>query len=338
MLAVVFDKPGSMGVREVPEPEPGPGEVLIRVSRAGLCGTDVHIYRGEYPSPLPLTPGHEFCGTVAKLGADVAGLSEGERVTADPNLDCGQCEFCRQQLNNHCENWQAIGVTLPGALAEYVVVPARVCYALPDAIDDQAGALVEPLACVVHAMNRIDLSVGRSALLFGAGPMGLLLVQTLRQAGAAEVVVVEKQPGRLELAGELGADRTIAADGGEHEQLRELRPRGFDLVVDATGVPAVIERALGHLRPGGQYLQFGVAPTEATIHLKPFELFRYDWTLVGSFAVRYTFEQAIALLGTGTLRTQPLVSHTVGLDEFAAGFERFAAGRSLKVQVGFADS
>ena len=331
MKTVIFPEAQRIEIDEQPAPECGRDEVVVRVARVGLCGTDLHIHRGEYLSHFPLIPGHEFTGTVAQVGREVKGLREGDRVAVDPNLDCLHCAFCRRQQNNQCRNWQGVGITRPGAFAEWVAVPARVAYKVPETISDAAAAFIEPLSCVVHAINRLKVDVGEDVLIFGTGPMGLLLVQMLRGRGGAKVVAVDQQPDRLRLAESMGATQTVHAQGQYEEALRDIAPDGFPVVVDATGVPAVIERALGFLRPYGRYLQFGVAPNHATVSIRPYDLFKNDWTMLGTFALCYTFEQAIALLEGGGVRVEPLVSDTLPLERFQEGFDRFARGETLRV-------
>jgi 2-desacetyl-2-hydroxyethyl bacteriochlorophyllide A dehydrogenase len=333
MYAVVFPAPETVSVERVPDPSPRPDEVVVRVAACGLCGTDLHIYRNEYLSHFPVIPGHEFGGVIVEAGRDVTGLQVGDRVTVDPNLYCGQCDFCRNEQANHCLNWEGIGVTRPGGLAEYVAAPARACYRLPDHLSDTQAAFVEPVACVVHALKRIRIWPGDEVLIFGAGPMGLLLVQAVRHLGASLVAVVEKQPERLALAAQMGAGATILPGPDQAAALRGLAPYGFGVVIDATGVPAVIEQAFQYLKPRGQYLQFGVAPRDARVTLSPYELFRHDWTVAGSFALCYTFRPAIAWLSSGAVRVEPLVSHSLPLAEFPSALEAFAAGRTLKVHL-----
>ncbi len=333
MRAVVFPAPQTISVESVPDPACAPDEVIVEVARAGICGTDLHIYRDEYMSKFPVIAGHEFCGTVVEVGSAVEDFHVGERVAADPNLYCGHCFFCRQEQANHCLNWEGVGITRPGAFAQYIGVPARACYALPDALADTQAAMIEPLSCVIHALKRIRVMPGDDVLIFGAGPMGLLLTQALKSSGASQVVVVETQRERLELALRMGAMAAVPADEGQREALQALAPHGFAIVVDATGVPAVIERAFDHLRPRGQYLQFGVAPRQSEIRVRPYDLFRHDWTIVGSFALCYTFQQSIAWLANGVVAIEPIVSHTLPLAAFQSAFEDFAAGKTLKVQL-----
>jgi len=333
MQAIVFTAPEKVELTNVRDPACAPDEVIVRVAATGLCGTDIHIYHNEYESKFPVIGGHEFCGVIAEAGREARDFKVGERVAVDPNLYCGRCDFCRNQQSNQCLNLQAVGVTRDGAFAQYVAAPARACYRLPDHLTDAQGAFIEPLSCVIHALNRLRVWPADEVLIWGAGPMGLLLTQALRHNGASRIVVVEKQAARLALAQQLGATDTIIAGPDQAAQLRELSPHGFAVVIDATGVPAVIERALAHLRPRGQFLQFGVAPNTATIQLRPYDVFRNDWTILGSFALCYTFQPAIAWLNSGVIDVGPLVSHSVPLAEFERAVALFQAGQTLKVQL-----
>jgi len=317
----------------VADPVCGPDEVVVQVAQAGICGTDLHIYRNEYMSTFPVIAGHEFTGRIVEVGRNVKQFQRDQRVSVDPNLYCGECYFCRQEQSNHCLNWQGVGITRPGAFAEYVAVPARAVYQVPDFITDAQAAFIEPVSCVVHALKRLRVWPGDEVLIFGAGPMGLLLVQALQHSGASKVVVVEKDSARRSLAQSLGAAAALQADADQAERLRELAPYGYAIVVDATGVPAVIEQALHYLKPRGQYLQFGVTPQGATVQWSPYEIFHHDWTIIGSFALCYTFQPAIAWLANRVVDIAPLVSHTLPLTDFQRGFQDFADGKTLKVHL-----
>lgn len=333
MQAVVFPEPNFVNIECVPDPQCAPDEVIVQVAACGLCGTDVHIYKNEYMSDFPIIPGHEFSGTVAEVGKRVTGLAVGDRVAVDPNLYCGHCDFCRDEKANHCLNWQGIGVTRNGGFAEYVNAPARACYRVPDSLSPAQAAFIEPLSCVVHAMKRMRVYPADKILIIGSGPMGLLLVQTLRHNGASQIVVMEKQPDRLQLAAQMGANHTVAPGPDQTEALRELAPYGFDIVIDATGVPSVIEQAFAYLKPRGQFLVFGVTPKDAKIQISPYDVFQNDWTIIGSFALCYTFQPAIAWLQSGVIDIAPLISHTIPLTQFADAFYQFEKGETLKVQV-----
>ena len=297
MRAVVVEKPGQVEVRDVAEPSPGQGEILVKVSCCGICGTDLHIVDGEFPpTPYPITPGHEFAGEVVALGPDLLSgkrgapmFEEGSLVAVDPSLFCGHCQPCRSGRGNLCQNWGAIGDTVDGAFAELVAVPAANVYWLPEWFDGQTGAMVEPLACAVHGLDRLGAVVGLRVVLFGAGTMGLLLLQLLVTAGAAGVTVVDRAAGRLAVASQLGA----AATGTSADELEGAR---FDVAVDATGAPSAIEAALGLLERGGRLLVFGVAPAEAAVRMSPFRVYNDELTVIGSMAVLYSFDEAVAML------------------------------------------
>jgi D-arabinitol dehydrogenase (NADP+) len=321
-------------VATVPVPTPGPGEVLIEVARAGICGTDIHILEGDYAlARFPMTPGHEFAGTVVALGDGVRLRHVGERVTADPNLPCGLCPECQRGMVNQCHDLKPVGVARDGAFARYVNVPERVVVPIGD-LSFAEGALVEPLACVVWGLERIRVRAGDHALVFGAGPMGCLLIQALKSCGAARVAVVDVAPARLALARTLGADLAITPD--ELGQLKDLAPLGFELVVEATGIPSVLEGCVEHARPGGTIWVFGVAPGDAMARVSPYLLFRRDLALVGSFAVNQTVPRAVAMIQGGAVKVAPLVSHVLPIESFAEGLRLAAHDPDrMKIQFGF---
>jgi D-arabinitol dehydrogenase (NADP+) len=320
-------------VATVPVPTPGPGEVLIEVARAGICGTDLHILDGDYElARFPMTPGHEFAGTIVALGEGVRLRSLGERVTADPNLPCGICPECQRGAVNQCHDLAVVGVSRDGAFARYVNVPEGVVVPIGD-LSFAEGALVEPLACVVWGLERVRVRAGDHALVFGAGPMGCLLIQALKSTGAARVAVVDVAPARLDLARTLGADLAVTPD--DLGRLREIAPLGFELVVEATGIPAVLEGCVEHARPGGTIWVFGVAPGDAMARVSPYLLFRRDLALVGSFAVNQTVPRAVAMIQGGAVKVAPLVSHVLPIEEFAEGL-RLAAHDPDRMKVQFA--
>lgn len=330
MRAAVVEGPGKVSVEDIPEPEPAPDEVVIEVDSAGICGTDLHILRGELPYPYPITPGHEVVGTVVEVGKDARNLRHGTRVTFDPNVPCGRCYFCRRMRFNHCLDWQGIGITRQGGFAERVAVPAKVVYPVGE-VPFERAVFAEPLACVVYGVLRAGPEPGDRALLFGAGPVGLLLLQVLKVAGAT-VTVVEVRKERLKLAEALGADFSVAA--GEEDHIKEVAPFGYDLVVDATGSPDVVSKCFDFVVPGGKFLIFGVCPEGATVPFSPFHVYRRDLTILGSFALNCTMERALNLLSSCSVRVEPLISHRFPLDRFPEALELAGSeGPSLKVLV-----
>ncbi len=333
MRAVVFPDSKQIEIQQVDDPGCGDDDVVVEVTSCGICGTDLHIYNAEYMSDFPLIPGHEFHGKVAEIGKNVTQYKVGDRVTVDPNLYCGKCSRCRNEQSNQCLNLEVVGVTRSGGFAEYVTVPERACYPIPDSLTDKQAAFIEPLACVVYALRRMRVYPGDKVLIIGAGPMGLLLVQALRHSSASLITVLEKQAHRLELAKGMGANSIVLADKAQDANLKAIAPEGYDVVIDATGVPAVIQNAFGYLKPRGQFLQFGVAPMGAKIEIEPYAIFRYDWQIIGSFALCYTFQPSIDWLANGVIDVNPLVSHSVPMGSFAEHFEMFGNGETLKVHI-----
>lgn len=328
MRAVVFEQPGECAVSDVPDPSPRPEEVVVRVGACGVCGTDIHIADGEFPpTPYPIIPGHEFAGEVVALGGRTGpDIEVGQRVAVDPSLFCGRCGPCRSGRGNLCENWAAIGDTVDGAFAQYVAVPAANVYRLDDGVDYQRGALVEPLSCAVHAMHRLGPVVGSSILLVGAGTMGLLLQQLLIDAGAASLSVVDRAVQRLEVARTLGASATASCIG-------DLGGADFDVCVDATGVPRLIEEAFGSVRRGGRLLVFGVAPADSAVSLSPFRIYNDEINVIGSMAVLFSFAAAAEMISAGRVRTDVLLGEPLSLEEFPQALQRVRGGQGIKVQV-----
>lgn len=321
MRAVVYDRPEHFEVRELPVPEPGPGEVLLRVLVAGVCGTDLHLHAGEFSPTYPLTPGHEFVGIVvgAGEGADGAALV-GHRVVVDNTASCGHCVECRRARPAYCENIVAQGVNAPGGFADFVVTDAGRCFVVDD-LDPEVAVLTEPTACVVHGLDRLGLAPGADVLLFGAGPTGLVLTSLLNRSGAGRLVVAAPTAAKLQLARARGADEVVQIDRSDpvaaDRRLRELAPGGFDVVIDATGALAVLGRILSLTRTGGTVFVYGMTEEAARWPVAPYEIFRRELTIKGSFAQQYSFDRALTALRTGRVDPTGIVSRRFGLDEYA---------------------
>jgi 2-desacetyl-2-hydroxyethyl bacteriochlorophyllide A dehydrogenase len=327
MQAVVIDKPGDVSVGEVADPTPGPDDLVVAVRACGICGTDLHIVDGEFSlASYPLVPGHEFAGEVVAVGRRVTGIAVGTMVTADPNSFCGRCRPCREGHGNLCEDFTALGVTVAGAAADFVAVPSWLARPLPADFDMSVAALVEPLSCVVHGYDVLRPKLGDRFLIYGAGTMGLLLLALASRTGAISVSVVEPHAKRRELARSFGASRVF---GGANE----LEGERFEVVIDASGALGAIEDALHHVRRGGTYQQFGVAPSDALATFSPFRLYNDELSFVGSMAVLHSFERACDLAVNLDLGLARLVSDTLPLDSYVEALERVRQGLGLKVQV-----
>jgi len=330
MRALVISRPGQFEVETVPDPTLAPDELIVAPKAVGVCGTDLHILDGHFPPAVyPLIPGHEFAGEVVAVGNEVEGLSVGDRVAVDPSLFCGHCPYCRRQRGNLCVNWGAIGDTVNGAFAEYVPIPARNAYRLTEEMTWGAGALVEPLSCVVHGLRRLEMAAGSELLIIGAGTIGLLLLQSASRSGAAAVDVVDPAASRREIAKALGA-RTAAAS---IEELLDNRTIGYEYSIEATGVPAAATAAVAGLCRGGTMLVFGVAPAEARLPLSQFSVYNDEITVLGSMAVLNTFEPALRLMEAGAIQVDAMVTHTYALQDFSRAIEAVRAREGLKVQV-----
>ncbi len=327
MRAAVITEVGTSEVSEVPDPTPGPRQVVIEVAACGICGTDLHILQGEFAPSLPIVPGHEFAGTVVALGRDVAGLRAGDRVAVDPSLYCFECYYCRRGQNNLCENWGAIGVTEPGGAAQYALAPMANCVLLPDSVRLEDAALIEPLSCAVRGYDVLKSQLASSVLIYGSGTMGLMMLQLAKRVGAASVEMVDLNAERLETARTLGVTGT-AASAGEFD-----RPRGWDLVIDATGNAKAIQDGLERVGKGGTFLQFGVSDYATRASIEPYKIYNQEITITGSMAVLHSYERAAALFADGVIDPEVFISDRLPLADYATALGRFAAGVGRKIQV-----
>jgi D-arabinitol dehydrogenase (NADP+) len=319
MRAVVYDRPRSYSVSEVRTPEPGPGEVRLRSAISGVCGTDLHIHEGGFDSRYPLIPGHEIVGVVDSLGEGVDDLQAGQRVAADNTVLCGHCYHCRRDEPLFCKNFYSLGVNGPGGFADFVLVRSEKCFPVDD-LSEEVAVMVEPTACVVHGLDVLGLRPGSDVLVLGAGPTGLLLAQLLLHGGASRVTVAAPTRFKLDLARSYGVDETVQLDRSDPSagarELRSLAPEGFDVVVEATGAVPVLERALGLTKIGGTLMVYGMASAEDRLAVSPYDIFRRQLTIKGSFAQTHCFDRAIALLRSGRVRTDGIVTHRFDLDGF----------------------
>lgn len=336
MKAVVYDRPGTFDIRQVPVPQPGPGEVLLRMVVAGVCGTDLHLHDGEFGPTYPLTPGHEIVGEVAGMGPGVTEVSVGERVTIDNTASCGRCVECRRARPAYCQQLIAQGVNAPGGFAEFVVTDADRCFGVDD-LDPEVAVLAEPTACVVHGLDRLALAPGSTVLLFGAGPTGLLLTQLIRSAGAVQLTVAAPSAHKLELARAQGADRTVLLD--RHNltagvaELAAASPDCYDVVIDATGALAVLEQTIALTRTGGTVFVYGMTAESARWAVPPYEIFRRELTLRGSFAQQFSFDRALAGLRSGRVDTSGMVTHRFALDDYADALAAVADSSCVKAVI-----
>jgi 2-desacetyl-2-hydroxyethyl bacteriochlorophyllide A dehydrogenase len=325
--AAIISGVGQVEVGQIDDPTPGPRDVVVAVAGCGICGTDLHILEGEFAPTLPVVPGHEFAGEVVAIGSAVTEVAIGDQVAVDPSLHCGECYYCRRGRGNLCERWAAIGVTEPGGAAEYARAPVANCVKLPDSVRPADAALVEPLSCAVRGFDVIAHRLGDHYLIYGAGTMGLINLELAKRAGAASVDLVDLNPQRLATAVTLGCSNAVTSS----DQLS--RPRGWDVVIDCTGVVAAIEDGLGRVGRGGTFLQFGVSAENAVARWSPFKIYNQEITIAGSMAVLHTFERAAELFAAGVLDPTVMISDRYPLADYPKALEQFKNGIGRKVQV-----
>lgn len=299
----------------------------MQVASCGLCGTDLHLVDGELPYPLPVTPGHEFAGTIVAIGSEVTERRVGDCVAVDPNMPCGHCRFCRRDKSNLCENYAAIGLTHPGAAAEFVAAPVECCVLLPDGVNLADASLIEPLSCSVHAFDLLNTERAENILIYGAGTMGLMNIALARHLGDARIGVVDLNTDRLATATTIGAD-AIATNADEFDA-----PHGWDIVIDCTGAIPAIEDGLRRVGRGGTFLQFGVAAHDKTASWSPFRIYNEEITIVGSMAILNSFDRAADLFAKGVIDANTIITDRFPLTDYATALEQFRRGEGRKLQI-----
>lgn len=332
MRAVVFETPHELTITEREEPKPGYKEVLIKTAAVGICGTDLHVYDGDFAgSEYPIIPGHEISGVVVALGEgaedSINVLQVGDHVVVDPGSYCNECEQCRTGHKNLCPRWAGMGVTTAdGASRGLFTAPIASTYRLKPETDLELAALIEPLACAIRGWDILPRRMGDHVLVYGAGTMGLLMAQLAKRGGAATVTIVDLNEERLKTAKECGIElRYTSADQADRQQ--------WDVVIDATGNVRAIEDALGRVKPAGYFQDFGVAPAEAMAKYSPFNIYRNEITITGSMAVLNTFGRAVDMFEAGAINAAAMVSHSFTLDEYATALEMFRRGEGRKLQI-----
>lgn len=329
--------PGNMEIRETPVPQPGPGEVLVEVKYTGICGSDLHIYHSDIAIPVrpPVITGHEFSGVIAGLGAGVTGWKLGERVTAETAvIRCETCAYCRTGNYNVCPERKTLGYWVNGAFAKYTVVPARNLHRLPENVDFLLGAMTEPTACCVHAVNELtNIRGGDVVAVIGPGPIGLVCAQLARAEGADAVVLgTTKDAPRLEMAKRLGAVLTVdVLTQNPQEVLAELtRGRGPDVVLECSGSASGANLGLDLVRRHGQYTQVGLFGRKIEID---FERICYkEAKVTGSIGSIWTaWDKALRFMATGRINLSPLATDILPLTEWQEGFRKFEAKEGLKL-------
>ena len=332
MKALVLEDYHHLVYKDVPEPHLGPEDVLVQVKTCGICGSDIHGLDGSSGRRIPpLIMGHEASGVIARVGSQVTGWREGDRVTFDSTVYCGTCHFCRRGAINLCDNRRVLGVSCDdyrqhGAFAELVAVPARILYRLPEGLSFEQAAMVEALSIAVHAVERTPLSLNDTAVVLGSGMIGLLIIQVLRAAGCGQIIAVDLDPGRLELARQLGADEGLKSDAVDvlaRVHQRTAR-RGADVSFEVVGLTPTLNLAIQCLRKGGSLTMVGnLAPTSEF----PFQsVVTRELTLYGSCASRGEYPACLDMIARRAVDVNAMISAVAPLAEGVSWFRRLYDG------------
>ncbi len=331
MKALLLSRYNQLELADLPAPQPGPHEVLIRVAACGICGSDVHGYDGSSGRRIPpLVMGHEAAGVIAARGSEVTGFAPGDRVTFDSTVYCGTCAYCRSGRPNLCDNREVIGVSCgdyrrAGAFAEFVTVPDRILYRLPDTLSDAEAAMLEAVSVALHAVRVSEAKRGQSALVIGAGMIGLLTLQAARAAGCSGVLIADVDASRLALAQQVGADHTIHISGDNLvSAVLAHSPGGVDQVFEAVGRDQTVRGAVDCCRKGGTITLIGNISPEVTLPLQ--KVVSRELRLQGTAASSGEYPLAIDMVTSGRIQVKPLISAVAPLEEGASWFARLHAG------------
>jgi 2-desacetyl-2-hydroxyethyl bacteriochlorophyllide A dehydrogenase len=334
MLSAFITGKEAVDVREAGSPSPGPGEVMVRVRACGICGSDLHFYHGSFPANPNVTPGHEFAGEIEELGEGVGGFERGQRVVVEPIRRCQDCAYCRTGRYHLCPRHVLLGTFAPGGLSEYVAVPAYTLYPLPENLDFELGALVEPLAVTVHGLHIVGLALGERVLVLGSGTIGLFSIMAARAAGASDVIATYRHEHQGEAARAVGASRIIP-----DSEVTGLEREGIDVVVETVGGSApTLAQALGAVRPGGRISVLGLFP--GAVQIGGLALILKEVTVAGGITYcrpgeQSDFDVAMRILRSEPERARPVITHRFPLKEAGEAFATAAdkGTKSLKVQV-----
>jgi D-arabinitol dehydrogenase (NADP+) len=337
MKALWYNKPREFEIKQVPIPQVDDDGVLLKVTCCGVCGTDGHIHEGEFISKFPLIPGHEAIGTVVEMGKNVTGFEIGDRCVADVGITCENCFYCRRGESLLCENFNARGVTMDGGFAEYIVYQQKKLYKIKNLTDEEA-TLLEPAACAIHGLDKLNPPVGIEVLLMGAGPTGLILAQLLKLNGAAKVVIAANKGIKMDIAKQLDAgDEYIELDRqnpeAQWEKLRTDNPYGFDVVVEATGVEKLANSAINYVRRGGTLMIYGVYENKALVHWPPSKIFGDEIKIIGSFSQTYCFPRAVAYLDSGKVKLKGMVTDVYKLEDYQQALDKMNSRGALKIAI-----
>lgn len=340
MKAAVYHGVHDLRVEEVPVRELKENEVMIQVKYCGVCGTDMHIFNGDggcFEVNPPLIPGHEFSGIVAKTGSAVTSVKVGDRVSGDPNDMCGECYFCKNAMQHFCENSVGVGTTVDGGFAEYVIMREKQVYKFSDSLSFIEAAMAEPVSCCLHGIDLCHIKSGSTVLVMGGGPIGMIMLQLAKNAGAAKVIMSEPVEEKRALARRLGATKTINPLEEDVEAVLADYCKNVDVVIECVGNIHTQADAVRFAGKGATIMYFGLAAPEESFPLKPDDVFKKELTITSSFINPYTFERAICVLESGILELESLITNIVPLDDITEVFTNPEYRRGGKAMIKIAD-
>ena len=333
MLAAVFKSIKTIEVEDYSMRLLGENELLIGVTNCGICGTDKHIYEGNAPSKIPIILGHEYSGIVIDTGTIKSNFHKGDKVVIDPNIYCGYCDYCRKGKVNFCQNHAALGVTMNGGFAEYSIVPVSQAYHIPKDFDLSIAAFAEPLSCCLRGMEHASVKFGDTVIVLGGGSIGLMMIQLVKNAGAAKIILLEPSPFKQKIGLELGAD--YAFDPNEIdilEKIDDLTKGGADICIECVGKKEIVELSVKLAGKGSKVVIFGLAPSDHNVSLNLQNLFQKELKIFNSFLNPYTFKSAVDLLVEGKINVQKLISKHLFLENIINVFNTNFDSHIIKQQ------
>ncbi len=336
MKAAVYHGPGDLRVEEVPVRKLKDNEVKIQVKYCGICGTDIHIFHGDggcCDVTPPLVPGHEFSGVVAEVGAGVKTVKVGDRVTGDPNDMCGECYFCKNGMQHFCKNNIGIGTTVDGGFAEYVIMREKQVYKVSDELSFIEAAMAEPISCCLHGIDLCNIKAGDTVLVMGGGPIGMIMMQLAKNAGASKVIMSEPVEEKREQALKLGATKTIDPLHEDVEAVLAEYCENVNVVIECVGNVHTQADAVRFAGRGATIMYFGLAAPEESFPIRPDDIFKKELHITSSYINPYSFERAIQILESGTVELESLITNVVPLDDIADVFTKPEYRRTGKVMI-----
>lgn len=336
MKAAVYHGPGDLRVEEVPVRKLKDNEVKIQVKYCGICGTDIHIFHGDggcCDVTPPLVPGHEFSGVVAEVGSKVKTVKVGDRVTGDPNDMCGECYFCKNGMQHFCKNNIGIGTTVDGGFAEYVIMRGKQVYKVSDDLSFIEAAMTEPISCCLHGIDLCNIKAGDTVLVIGGGPIGMIMMQLAKNAGASKVIMSEPVEEKREQALKLGATKTIDPLHEDVEAVLAEYCENVNVVIECVGNVHTQADAVRFAGKGATIMYFGLAAPEESFPIRPDDIFKKELHITSSYINPYSFERAIQILESGTVELESLITNVVPLDDIADVFTKPEYRRTGKVMI-----